>query len=323
MKCRIVSSLVLVVGLFAACEKARAPHPKGSGTLSAAELDLFRFLPKGAPMYFAGDYSKLHDFMSGGLGQLATTVEDKLSPGMAALTKCLAGPGGMKSALSVSFANQTLETRIVMNGLKIADVARCGQDGGLKTTVDADNRFVNVELPMPLGTFDFSYYALSTGQLYMHQIMSIGQKTPPKMATRAECEAELAALGHNTAAEDADFNALASNADRTKTAWFAGSGAGTPLAEKVAEAYGSIDASTGIALDITVRLIKPADAEKLEQGVGQLRKMSDQLPASFKDVVAALKFDRSNDRVHFALALSDAQLKSVSDQVGSMLGKLH
>jgi hypothetical protein len=313
---------VLVVGVFAACEKTRAPQPKGSGTLSPAELELFKYLPKGQPVYFAGDYSKLHDVMSGGLGQFTTAIADKLSPAMATMTKCLATPHGMKSAMAMTYVDKTLEDRFVIDGLKIADVAKCGQDSGLKTTVDADNRFVSVEMPMPNGTLDFSYFALPNGPLYIHQTVTLSAKALPKMATRAECEADLAALGHNTAAEDADFNALASKADRTKTAWFVGSGAGTPLADKLNQAYGSIDATSGLAVDITVGLVRVADAEKLEQGVGQLRKMSDQLPASFKDVVAALKFDRSGDRVHVALALTDAQVKSVTDQLGGMIGSL-
>src|SRR6185312_6892825 len=102
MSFRIVASITLVIALVA-CEKAKQ-EPKGSGALSADDRALFQYLPKGAPVYFAGDYSKLQDFMKSGLGQFTSAVADKLSPSMSALTACLAGPRGMKSAMAMSLA---------------------------------------------------------------------------------------------------------------------------------------------------------------------------------------------------------------------------
>src|SRR5262245_44589003 len=133
---RIASSLVLAAAAFAACEKA-APQPKGSGALGPTELALFKFLPKGAQVYFGGDYSKLQDFMKSGMGQFAAMVADKMSPSMSALTTCLGSPRGMKSAMSMSLVDKAFEDRIVIEGLAIADVARCGKQSGLDTTVDA------------------------------------------------------------------------------------------------------------------------------------------------------------------------------------------
>ncbi|HEY3806093.1 MAG TPA: hypothetical protein VGL61_26000 [Kofleriaceae bacterium] len=322
MKRRIVSSLVVIVAMLAACEKTRTPQPKGSGTLSPAELALFKYLPKNAAVYFAGDYSKLQDFMKSGLGRLASMVTDKMSPALTALETCLATPRNMKSAMAINVANKSFDNRIVIDGLTIAEVAKCGQQAQIKTTVDPDGRYVSIEVPLTTGTFDFAYYAIADHTLYVHQTIVSGEKSL-HTCTRTDCEADLAKLGHDSAADDADFNALASKADRSKTAWFVGAGAGTPLAEAITELYGSLDATSGIAIDVTVQMQRPGDAEKLERGVTQLRKMADQLPESFKAVVAALKFDRAGDRVHAALALTDAQVKSVSDQLGSMLGALH
>jgi hypothetical protein len=321
MKRRIVSSLVVIVAMLAACEKARTPQPKGSGTLSPAELATLKYLPKGAAVYFDGDYSKLQDFMKSGLGRLASTVTDKMSPGMTGLESCLA-TARTKSAMALNVANKAIDMHIVVDGIAIADVAKCGQQAQLQTTVDPDGRYVAIELPMATGAFDFAYYAIADHTLFVHETTVAGSKAM-HACTRAECEADLAKLGHDTAAEDADFGALAAKADRSKTAWFVGTGAGTPLAKVVGEMYGSLDLTSGMAIDVTVRMQQPADAEKLEQGVAQLRKMSEQMPESFKAVVAALKLDRSGDRVHAALALSDAQVKSLSDQLGSMLGALH
>jgi hypothetical protein len=321
MKRRVVSSLVVIVAMLAACEKARTPQPKGSGALSPAELASFKHLPKGAAVYFAGDYSKLQDFMKSGLGRLASAVADKMSPAMRGLQACLATPR-TRSALAIGMANRGVDMHIVVDGLSIADVAKCGQVAQLKTSVDPDGRYVSIEMPVVSGAFDFAYYALADHTLYVHESMTPGDKAM-RACTRSECEAELAKLGNDTAADDPDFGALAAKADRSKTAWFVGTGAGTPLAGVITELYGSLDLTTGMAIDVTAQLQRVADAEKLERGITQLRKMSDQMPASFKDVVAALKFERTNDRVHAALALNDAQLASVSDQLGSMLGALH
>lgn len=324
MNRRAVSSLALVIAAAAGCEKTPA-EPKGSGALGAGERALFQFLPSGAPIYFAGDYSKLQDFMKSGLGQFTTSLTDKVSPGMSALTTCLAGPRGMKSAMSMSFADKKFEDRIVIDGLKIADVARCGKQAGFDTTVDPDGKFVSVVLPVSTGAMDFAYYQLANGALYSHQSVVIGGDKPmPQALGRSVCEADLAAVGHASAADDPAFNALAAKADRSKTGWFVASGAGTPFASTIGELYGSVDASSGVALDVTVRLVKASDADKVEQGVAQLRKMADQMPASFKAVVTALRFDRSGERVHASVALSDSQLKSVSEQLGGMLGaQLH
>jgi len=271
-------------------------------------------------VYFDGDYSKLQDFMKTGLGRLASTVTDKMSPGMTGLETCL-NKARTKSAMAIN-ANGVMDMRIVVDGLAIADVAKCGQEAQLKTAVDPDNRYVSIEVPVATGAFEFSYYAIAEHTLYCHETMTPHEKTM-HACTRSECEADVAKVAQDNAAGDPEFGALAAKADRSKTAWFVGTGAGTPLAGVIAELYGSLDLTSGMAVDVTVGMKRPADAEKLEQGVAQLRKMSDQMPESFKAVVAALKFDRTGDRVHAALALSDAQVKSLTDQLGSMLGALH
>jgi len=321
MNCRAVSALALVIATVAGCEKAASQQQKGSGPLGANERTLFQFLPRGAQIYFAGDYSKLQDFMKSGLGQFTTSLADKVSPSMSTLTTCLAGPRGMKSAMSMSFADKKFEDKIVIDGLKIEDVARCGKQSGLETTVDADGKFVAVVLPMPTGAIDFAYYQLASGALYSHQTITLGSDKPvPQAVSRAVCEAELAAVGHASAADDPAFTALAAKADRSKTGWFVASGAGTAFGSTLGELYGSVDATSGVALDVTVQLVKATDADKVEQAVAQLRKMADQMPASFKAVVTALRFERSGERLHASLALSDSQLKSVSEQLGGMLG---
>jgi hypothetical protein len=320
MKRRVAVSLVLVVAAVAACEKDSTP--RGSGALTAAEREPFQFLPKGAQIYFGGDYSKLQDWMKGGLGNF-TMMADKVMPGIAPLMTCVAQIPGMHTTAAITVSGHSMDMRMVTTGLKIADVASCSDKAGLKATVDADKRFISVEMPMPAPTTGarVTYYALANGALYAHQTTPLGGAPIPVSATRAECEADLAALSQGAAADDATFLAQAAKADRGKTIWLVGSAAGTPLADTIGDIYASIDATSGLVFDLTMQIKKPADADKLEQGVAQLRKMSDQLPANFKDVVTGLKFDRHGERVHFALALTDAQLKSVTDQLGSMIGQ--
>jgi hypothetical protein len=238
---------------------------------------------------------------------------------------CVAQMRGMRATAAMNVTGHSFDMRMVTSGLKIADVSTCSDKAGLKATVDADQRFISVEMsmqtPTQMSTARVTYYALPNGWLYTRQTTTPGPVPIPVSANRAECEADLAALSQGTAADDATFLAQAAKADRGKTMWIVGSAAGTPLADSVGDIYASIDATSGLAIDLTMQIKKPADADKLEQGVAQLRKMSDQLPANFKDVVTGLKFERHGERVHFALALTDAQLKSVTDQLGSMIGQ--
>ena len=317
MKRRTLLSLALAVAAVAGCEKA-STSTNGSGALTTGELELFHFLPKGAPIYFAGSYSQLQNLMKSGVGKFTSMIADRMGPGMSTWMNCLAAPHGMKIAAAASVSGKAFEMRLVFAGIKIADIATCGQKASFKVTTDPDGKYVAVELPPPANLA--TYLALPNGDLYARQTTELGLKASQVSALRPELEGDLAALAQGTAADDETLTTLAAKIDRSKTGWFVGSAAGTPIADKVGEAYGWIDGSSGLALDVTVQIKSAADIDKIDQGITQVRGMADQLPGDFKDVVKNLKFSHGGDHVHFAIALTDAQIKSLTDQLGSMIG---
>jgi hypothetical protein len=197
-----------------------------------------------------------------------------------------------------------------MNGIALDDVAKCADKAGFKAAPDPDNKFITVEAQTPMMNLTYGYLKLANGALYTRQsfmMMAAPTITPAK---RADLENDIATL-KGTVADDKSLQDVIAKVDRSKTLWFAGTGAGTPIADKVGEAFGSFDVSPGMSADVTVELKNESDAKQLEDGIAQARKMSDKMPAEFKSIIDGLDFSRKGDRVHFAIKVSDAQLKTL------------
>ena len=310
-------SLLVAAALLSACKKEGS---SGSGALDASDKALFQYLPSGGVGVIGGNYMKLQNFMQSGLGQLTSALVDKMGPGMSTWNTCfseLPEMKKMKVAGSLSLAGKDFQLRLVLSGASIDDIAGCAQKANFKTTVDPDHKFIAIEIPQPVSTV--SYLVLPSGAVYSRQELALA-KAATTGATRAELEGDIAALGKNTAADDAAMNALIEKVDRSKTVWFVGHGDGTPLADKLGNMWGSFDISGGLAVDVTVQLKVADDAKKAEEGFDQLHQSADQLPGDLKDVVKAMKFTRSGNDVHLVAKVSDAQLKNIVGQFGGMLG---
>ncbi len=313
MKRRPVSILFLVLAL-AACEKDGAA-PKGSGELGADDKALFSLLPSGANAVFGGNYMKLQDFMSSTLGKSTEQLMEKYGPGMGEWTKCFVQ---MKDLRIAGAANITgtkgLDLRMVWTGMKLDDVAKCAARGNFKATLAEDGKFLSVDLPAPSGTQ--GYLVTPTGPLYVRQQMIISAAPVVTPSTREELEKDLANAKTANVIGDSKMMALIGKADRTKTVWFAGSGAGTSAAAKVGEVFGSFDMNDGIGVDVTAQILDDAMLGKIEDGVAELKKMADSLPGSMKEVVSQLKFTRKGDLARFAIKVDNKQLADLIKQAG-------
>jgi hypothetical protein len=319
MKRRSLISIVLVLlAVAASCEKDVTP--KGSGDLAAEDKELFKYLPAGATAVFGGNYMKLQQFMTTTLGKTMAGAMEKYGPGMKEWMKCFTDLQGLRLAGSANVAGKGLELRMIFTGMKVEDVAKCATAASYATTTDPDGKFITVELPAPAGKQ--GYLVAPNGALYMRQSMVISAAPTVTAASRADLEADLKAAGATNVMGDSKLQGLIAKTDRSKTMWFAGSGAGTPIANKLGELFGSFDLANGFAADVTFQLLDSNDVDKIDSGVKEMKKMADQLPGSMKEAVQSLQFDHKGDHVRFAVKLDDKQLADLMKQA-SMFGAMH
>ena len=302
----LVSVLASTVAL-GACGKSGS---KGSGDLSSGEVSLLKEVPGGNNAVFGGNYMKMQHFMQSQLGQAMSAMmkDEKQDKWMS----CFGQFGNMKIAGGLAYIDGKAMMRMVFSGLKLADLQACAQKAEFKTTMDPDNKYLSIDIETMGTTMTQGYLQLPSGDLYMRVGMAgFGLGVPVvDPSTRAQAEADAASAAQSHA--DADkVAALASKVDRSRTFWFAGSGAGTPIASKVGEVYGSFDLEGGIAVDLTVQVADPKMAEQAEDGIKMVKKSADQMPGELKGVIEGLDFSRDGDHLRFAVKVNEAQLKSI------------
>jgi len=316
MKRRSSLAVVFLVLALAACEKDGAT-PKSSGDLSADDKAQFAVLPSGATAVFGGNYLRLQNFMSSTLGKTTTAILEKYDgpERMAEWTKCFLVNRNLRIAGAANVTGtKGLDLRMVWSGMTLDDVATCAAKGSLKTTLSDDKQFLTVELPAPLGTQ--GYLVTSTGAIYVRQSMVISAALVMTPSSRTDLDADLKVAAASNVLSDTKMMALIAKADRTKTLWFVGSGAGTAAATKLGDVVGSFDIDDGIAVDVSAQVLDDAMLGKLEGGVAELKKMSDQLPGNMKEIVSQLQFSRKGDRARFAIKVNDKQLADLVKQAG-------
>ena len=317
MKRRSLISIVLVVlATLAACEKDKGP--KGSGDLSASDKELFKYLPPNATALFGGNYMKLQHFMTSQLGKMTAAAMEKLGPGMTEWMSCFTELKNLALGGSAEVKGKGVELRMVFTGAKLDDIKKCADRASFTSTVDPDGKFIGIELPAPAGLQ--GYLVLPGGALYTRQSMIISAVPVVTPAARSELEADIAAVAKSNAIGDTKLQALVAKVDRSKTVWFAGTGANTPISDKLGEVYGSFDIASGLAADVTIQITDHDLVSKLEDGVKEMKKMSDQLPGEFKSVIEGLQFSRSGDHVRFAIVISESQFAGIMKQANMFGG---
>ena len=155
----IVSIAFLLLAGLAACEKDSAPE--GSGELSSTDKDLFKFLPQGETAVFGGNYMKLQKFMTSQLGKATADAMEKFGPGMTKWMECFVSMRDLKLGGSANVQGKNVQLRMAFTGMGVKDVKQCADQAGFKTNLDADGKYISIELPPPSGTQ--GYLVLSNG----------------------------------------------------------------------------------------------------------------------------------------------------------------
>lgn len=297
---------------LAGCEKAKS---KSSGPLGDTDLALLKDLPGGNVALVGGNYMKMQNFMQSSLGQIADQMMEKAtgdSKGFKDWMQCFADMKQLTVAGGVAIQGG-FEMRLVFKGTTVEAVDACAKKAGFTHTLDADHKYVEIEVPGPGGaTIAQGYLQLADGAVYNRQNLALGLMPSVESATREGLEADAAKTKTSNATGDKQLVALAAKADRSQTFWFVGSGANTPAADKIGDVYGSFDIDSGIKADVTVGFTDKKLAGQLEDGLAQAKKMSDQLPPDMRSILDDLSLHRDGDSVRIVAKLSDAQIKSLS-----------
>ena len=311
MRTLLMLTLCSTVAL-AGCEKAKA---KSSGPLGGDDIALLKDLPGGNVAIIGGNYMKLQNFMQSSLGKMAEDLMEKTTgdtKGMKEWMACFADMKSLKVAGGVALG-AGMEMRLVFKGMTIEQVDGCAKRAGFTHTLDPDKKYVEIEVPGPGGvTSSQGYLQLADGAIYNRQNLALGLMPSIDAASRSELEADAEKAKTNNAAGDKQLVALAAKANRSQTFWFAGSGKGTPAADKVGDVYGSFDIDSGLAADVTIGFTDGKLAGQLEDGLEQAKKMSKDLPPDLRGIIDQVSLHRDGNSVHIAAKLSDSQLSALT-----------
>ena len=312
---KIAWSLVACCALsVAGCEKSSGQ--KASGPLGSSDVALLKDIPGGNVALMGGNYMKLQNFMQSQTAKMAMDMADKMGGGEA-LKKWMACfvefkdlklVGGLVVKGSGGF-----DMRMAFSGMTIKNMDDCAKKSGMEATVDPDGKYIAIQVPSLGTTVTQGYLQLKDGALYSRQSMQMGLIPTFEAVTRADLEADTSG-SKGTAADDKKIVALAEKADRTQTLWFAGSGEGTPISDKVGDVYGSFNIENGMAADVVVQLKSTDDAKKIADGLDEAKKMIDQAPPSLrkmKPVLEGINIKRDGGTLRMMMKLSESDIAAL------------
>lgn len=324
---RLVVVLALGLSLGASglgCEKSGGFSSKGSGKLTADETQLLSHLPAGNTGLFGGNYMRLQKYMQSSPMASMMSALNKQSPGVIEWTNCFVEIPNMALLGAVKIGDKA-EMAFVTKGMSIDQVENCAKRAKFPVTVDPDKKFIGFEMQTAMGPIKTGYLVLADGTLYTRQAFplagAMGGNTAEMVSIdRATLEAEAAAVTKANASQDTALVAELDHVDRGKAIWFVGSGARTPIADKLGLVYGTIDIGNGMSFDITAEVKDKEIADKISQGIPEVKKQAGSMPGGIGPIVEQLQFDRSGDKLRFGLKLSDEQLNTLFKSMGSMMG---
>ena len=311
----------LFVGLVmvAGCEKASENKP--SGAVVADETAMLQYLPAGSSALFGGNYMQMRSYLANSpINKLFDKVNAQ-SPGFSEWMKCwseelpkLAMIGSVRMNLG------KLEMRYVMKGVDIDALERCSAKAKFPTVKSDDKKYLSYEMTTMGQTLKGGYLVVGDNIIYSRQTMALGGVPSVAPVAREDLASDLQSLGGKTAAMDTQLVQAMADLDRTSAMWFVGSGANTPIADKVGLVKGTFDIKDGLAIDVRVEMKDSALADKVEQGVAEAKKRSDSIGGAAKDVIEAVKVDRKGDWIRVQLSIDNAKLAALIDQVTPMMG---
>jgi hypothetical protein len=296
-----MASLVAVVAIAAGCGKSEPS--RAASALPVEELALFKQLPPGT-IAMAGSYAAIQRAQTM-FGGLADAIPDQTSVWM----KC--GIASWKRAKGAAVVTKT-EVRIVATGLTEQDVLKCAFAGGFRSSEDEDKKYLVVEFPMRGGPFAQAYLMLPSGAVYIRQPFVA---RPARAPTRAELEADVAAIAKGpTAADDPALLKPVAKVDRSTAMWFSGTATDTSFADKLREISGTIDVARGTTADLTLQLADEDLGPRVDEMWAQTKQRK---PAELANTIDRMVFERSGDRVHVVVTVDDKQLDDLARLMAS------
>ncbi|MEO7092161.1 MAG: hypothetical protein ABI175_02845, partial [Polyangiales bacterium] len=309
--------LVLVAG----CEKSGGDKP--SGALAGDETALLQYMPAGSVALFGGNYIKFQNYLANSPLQKLVEKMNTQSPGLSEWMKCWSEElPNLTMMGSLQLKSATAEIRYLMKGIDLAVVERCSTKAKFPTTMEADKKYMSYEMAVNGQTLKGGYLVVADGTLYTRMTMGLGGVPQVASVGRADLDSDLASLDGKTAAMDTQLVAAMADIDRSTAMWFVGSGANTPIADKVGLVKGTFDLANGIALDVRAEMKDSALADKVERGVEEAKKKAGAFGGAAADVIESIKVSRKADWLRFQLSIDNPKLTALIEQITPMLGML-
>lgn len=309
----------------AACEKSSPPpRAKPSGALTQAETGLLSRLPAGDKLVFGGNFYDAQRWMAESpLSQFAASSQTST---MKTWNTCLAEQKQMSMAMSIGHRRDALQMAVFMKGLSIEDLRRCGERAGMTLEVDPDGKFATIHTESQPGLIVKAPYLAVDGGVYARMSFDVAalgagalDQTP---IGRADLEADQASLASGSMATDPTIQALLAKVDRSRAFYFAGSAAGTPLADKIGDVWGSFSIEHDLSFDGTFALKEPGAVDDAVRGWGELNGKLGQLPAgmsSLKALVHGIRLRKSGDGLEVSARISNRTLSDAMKQLGPLM----
>jgi hypothetical protein len=309
------SSWVLVAGLaFVGCDKG----PSASGKLEENEASLLKRLPASGDLVFGGNVMKFQaELAKSPLAKLSSKMAAVAEPGLGAWQDCL-GAEKIDKMLGTVDASKGISLRYVMTGIGIAQLEKCATAAKFDVKKDADGKFVSITMP-GFENATMGFLAVDGG-VYGRQFLDVfGGKADIVKLHRASFEADLEVAKQDNAGGNNKLVKTLELADRSKSMWFAGSAAKTPLGDKVKDVWGFVDLDGGVHVDVTVEMTDAQTADEILSGFSKAKEMASFVGADFKKVVDAVKLERKETQLHLTVKVTNAQIQKMMDQLGPLM----
>ncbi len=274
------------------CEKSSDPAGKPSGELNKDESALFDYLPGDANIVFGGNYgSMMKHWQTSPLKTFADKAaasvgnQDAMQKYMSCWVEEVTD-GGFAGA--VTFTDGDAQLSMLFDDLSVETMKKCAEGSGYTFNIDAEGKSAKLAgVPDGMGgTTDASYYFIEKNTVLFSMKMSLSLGALPESPSAEELATFVADAKKNPASKSASITAMVAKADRSKALWFAGSGAGTPVADKLSGGHGwfDIDAS-GMSIGFAVDFPSADIPKEAAKGFSQLKQQVGSLPAPIKGPV--------------------------------------